>query len=205
MEKKRFVFIIAVLTVVCHVFADKYKVLYVNSTGIKIEDKDADVGSIFSDKDKIVWMDDQQAMKVINLDTNRIMVLAAKALKKKRSSSLYEYLTNTKHLSTRDLKRGKTMEEWQIDSILYLLDTIYIRRPQIRSNLVVASIINNQGKTIDLPISKDGKTYVITRWLFRNIASNPHRFSIKELDKERNWEYVVYRRLTIELLKMKIP
>lgn len=205
MEKKRLVFIIAVLTVVCHVFADKYKVLYVNSTGIKIEDKDADVGSIFSDKDKIVWMDDQQAMKVINLDTNRIMVIAAKALKKKRSTSLYEYLTSTRHLSTRDLMRRKTMEEWQIDSILYLLDTLYIRRPQMKGTFVVASIMNDKGHTIYLPISKDGKTYVIPRGLFRSIASNSHGFTIKELDKEMNWEYVVYRRLTIEPLIIKTP
>ena len=68
---------VIVLMVTSFVFADKYKVLYVNSTGIKIETKNVAVGSVFTDKDKIVWTDDQQAMKVINLNTNRVMVLAA--------------------------------------------------------------------------------------------------------------------------------
>ena len=97
------------------------------------------------------------------------------------------------------------MEEWQIDSTFYLLDTLYIHRPQMKGTFVVASIMNNKGKTINLPISKDGKTYVITRGLFESIASNSHGFTIKELDKEMNWEYIVYRRLTIEPLMIKKP
>ncbi|MBE6269731.1 MAG: hypothetical protein E7101_02120 [Prevotella ruminicola] len=198
MEKKRLVIIMAVLMTACHVFADKYKVLYVNSTGIKIETKNVAVGSGFTDKDKIVWTDDRQAMKVINLNTNRIIVLAAKALKKKKASSLYEYLTSTKHLSTRDLKRRKTMELWQVDSTLYLLDTLYISRPDIRGNDVGARIIDDKGKTIDLPMSNDGRFYVITRDMCGNQIFTPKRFAIKEFDRERNWEYIVYRNLIIE-------
>lgn len=186
----------------CHVFADKYKVLYVNSTGIKIETKKVVVGFVFTDKDIIVWTNDQQAMKVINLNTNRIMILAAKALKKKNASSLYEYLTSTKHLSTRDMKRRKTMELWQVDSTLYLLDTIYISRPYMRGNDVVARMSDDKGKTIDLPISKDSKSYVITREMFRSHTLIPKRFAIREYDRERNWEYVVYRKLIIEPVSM---
>lgn len=193
---------VAILMVVCHVFADKYKVLYVNSTDIKIEIKKVSVGSIFTDKDKIMWTNDQQAMKVINLNTKRIMVLAAKALKKKKASSLYEYLTSTKHLSTRDLKRRKTMELWQVDSTLYLLDTLYISRPDIRGNDVGARIIDDNGKTIDLPISQDRKSYVITRDMCGNQASPSKRFAIKEFDRERNWEYIIYRKLIIESVPM---
>ena len=198
MEKKRLMFMVVVFTVACHVFADRYKVLYVNSTGIKIDKNNVVVGSIFSDKDNIVWTDNQQAMKVINMNTNRIIVLVAKALKKKKSTSLYEYLTSTKHLSTRDIKKTNTLEEWKIDSTLYLLDTLKICRPQMRGNLVVASIVNEKGKTIDLPISNDGKTYILTRSIFCDQVPYPSIFTIKEFDKEKNWEYVVYRRLIIE-------
>lgn len=186
----------------CHVFADRYKVLYVNSTGIKIETKNVTVGSVFTDKDKIVWTNEQQAMKVINLNTNRIMILAAKALKKKNASSLYKYLTSTKHLSTRDMKRRKTMELWQIDSTLYLLDTLYISRPYKRGNNVVARMIDDKGKKTDLPLSKDCKSYVITRDMCGDKALKPKRFAIREFDRERNWEYVVYRRLIIEPVSM---
>lgn len=193
---------VIVLMVTSFVFADKYKVLYVNSTGIKIETKNVAVGSVFTDKDKIVWTDDQQAMKVINLNTNRVMVLAAKALKKKKASSLYEYLTSTKHLSTRDVKGRKIMEVWQIDSTLYLLDTLYISRPLMRGNNLVAKIVDDNGKAMDLPISKDKKSYVITRDIYGNKTFAPKRFAIKEFDRERNWEYVVYRKLIIEPILM---
>ena len=196
---------VAFLMVVCHIFADKYKVLYVNSTGIKIEKKNVAVGSVFTDKDNIVWTDDQQAMKVINITTNRVLVLAAKALNKKKASSLYEYLTHKKRLSTRDLKKTNTMEEWEIDSTLYLIDTLYIYRPQTRGNHVVASLVDEKGKAIDLPISKDGKTYIITRSIFCGQLPIPHRFTIKEFDKENNWEYVIYRRLTIEPVIIRKP
>ena len=193
---------IAILMVACHVLADRFKVLYVNSTGIKIEAKNVSVGTVFTDKDKIVWSDDQQAMKVLNLNTNRIMVLAAKALKKKGVSSLYEYLTSTRHLSTRDMKRRTQIELWQVDSTLYLLDTLYISRPNIKGNNVVARIIDDNGKIIDLPISKDGESYVITRNMCGSKAFTPQRFAIKEFDIERDWEYFVYRRLIIEPVSM---
>lgn len=193
---------VSILMAACHVFADRYKVLYVNSTDIKIETKNVSVGSVFTDKDMIMWTDDQQAMKVINLNTKRIMVLAAKAMKKKKASSLYEYLTSTRHLSTRDMKRRITMELWQVDSTLYLLDTLYISRPNIRGNDVVARMIDDNGKTMDLSISKDSKSYVITRDLYGKQALTPKRFAIREFDRERNWEYVVYRKLIIEPVSM---
>ena len=186
--------------VACHVFADKYKVLYVNSTGIKIEKKKAAVGLIFSDKDKIAWIDDQQAMKVINMNTNRVMVLAAKALNKKKSSSLYEYLTSTKHLSTRDLKKRKTMEEWQIDSILYLLDTLYIRRPQMRKNSVLTKILLKESEEEVIPLDNEGQFFIITRKIFGNKTPCQIKVDIVEYDKEHNWEYTVYRNLIIEPL-----
>ena len=111
MEKK-IILVASLLMIACCVFADKYKVLYLNSPDIKVGNKTIVVGNVFDDKDAIKWTSEQQAMKVMNLNTNRVMVLAAKALKKKKSNSLYEYLTSTKHLSTRDLKKRRLVEEW---------------------------------------------------------------------------------------------
>lgn len=201
MEKKRLMFMVALLMVACHVFADKYKVLYVNSTGIKIEKKNAAVGSIFSDKDKIVWTDDQQAMKVVNINTNRVIVLAAKALKKKKSSSLYEYLTSTKRLSTRDLKNRNKMEEWQIDSIIYLLDTLYVRIPQNNVGNVEANMICKEGIVKVIPLPTNDNYYIITKDLFNHQFSQQVRIDIREFDKKRNWEYTTYRNLIIELIE----
>lgn len=201
MEKKKIVFTVAFMMLVCHVFADRYKVLYVNSPGIKIETKNAVVGLVFSDKDKIVWASDQQAMKVVNLNTNRAMVLAAKALKKKNASSLYDYLTSTRRLSTRNLKRNRTTELWQIDSTLYLLDTLYVSRPQTSKRNVVAFFADIKGNKRNLSITEDGHYYVITRNQFRDNEAYPIKLSIMEYDEEKKWEYVVFRNLIIEQVK----
>ena len=94
------------------------------------------------------------------------------------------------------------METWQIDSTLYLLDTLYISRPLIRGNNVVPRIVDDNGKAMNLPISKDGMSYVITREIYGNKTLTPKRFSIKEFDRDKKWEYVVYRRLIIEPVSM---
>lgn len=198
MEKKRLVLMVTVLMVASYAFADRYKVLYVNSSGIRIETKNVTVGSVFTDKDKIEWTDDQQAMKVINLNTNRIMVLAAKALKKKKASSLYEYLTSTKRLSTRNLKRNRVTELWQIDSTLFLLDTLYVSRPKTVKRNVLAIMVDQKGEKHNLGISKDGYYYYITRNQFGDNESFPVKINIMEYDKEMNWEYFVFKNLIIE-------
>ena len=203
MEKKKLIIIMVVLMFACHVFADRYKVLYVNSTEIKIETKNVVVGQVFSDKDKILWTSDQQAMKVINLNTNRIMVLAAKALKKKNASSLYDYLTSTKRLSTRDYGKKRTIEEWQLDSILYLMDTLYISMPQRHVKSIVAKIIVKQGEVKEIPLAHNGQYYIITRSMYGNSSLHPLKIDIKDYDSEQNWEYTVYRNLIIEPLPMQ--
>ena len=138
MEKRRILVLMMIVMAAISVLADKYKVLYVNSPDIRIGANNAVIGNVFTDRDKIVWGNDRQAIKVLNLNTNRVIVLAAKALKKKNASSLYEYLTSTKHLSTRGIRRPKAIETWQIDSTLYLLDTLFILRPNTERKIVVA-------------------------------------------------------------------
>ena len=202
MEKKRIVLMLAIMMIASFVYADRYKVLYVNATGIKIDKKNVVVGNEFSDKDIIEWTDDQQAMKVVNLNTNRIVVLAAKALKKKNVSSLYDYLTSTKHLSTRDMKKKRMLEEWQLDSTLYLMDTLYISMPQRQSKSVVAKVIVRQETVKEIPLSHNGQYYILTRSIYGNSSPHPIKIDIIEYDPILRWEYTVYRNLIIEPLRI---
>lgn len=193
---------LAIMMIASFVYADRYKVLYVNATGIKIDKKNVVVGNEFSDKDIIEWTDDQQAMKVVNLNTNRIVVLAAKALKKKNVSSLYDYLTSTKHLSTRDMKKKRMLEEWQLDSTLYLMDTLYISMPQRQSKSVVAKVIVRQETVKEIPLSHNGQYYILTRSIYGNSSPHPIKIDIIEYDPILRWEYTVYRNLIIEPLRI---
>ena len=203
MEKK-IILVASLLLIACCVFADKYKVLYLNSPDIKVGNKTIVVGNVFDDKDAIKWTSEQQAMKVMNLNTNRVMVLAAKALKKKKSNSLYEYLTSTKHLSTRDLKKRRLVEEWQLDSILYLMDTLYISMPQRQFKSVLAKMVVRQGAVKETPLSHNGQYYILTRSIYGNRSPHPLKIDILEYDAKRGWEYTVYRNLTIEPLPIKL-
>lgn len=205
MEKKRLTFLVAILMAVCHISADSYKVLYLSSPDIKIKNKTIAVGDVFADNDKIEWANDQQVMKVINLKTKRVVVLAAKSLKNMESTSLFEYLTNRERLSTRATppvnhsnRNSNTTVRQQKDSTYYLQDTLYIKRPYINDHKVVASIVDEKRKAIDIPISEDGKSYVITKEMFNNQVPLNQRFSIKEYDKERDWEYVIIRSFYIK-------
>ena len=197
MEKKKEIVLGLLLLVACCAFADRYKVLYLNSSDIRIANKTAAVGSIFDDRETINWTSDQQAMKVVNLNTNRVMVFAAKALKKKKASSLYEYLTGNKHLSTRSLS-PRNREEWQLDTTLYLLDTLYLHVPSKRQQSAKTKIVFRQGG--EMPLSVKGNRYVITRSLFGRQMSRPIRADIIEYDRSKDWSYTVYRNLLIELL-----
>lgn len=203
MEKKIIV-LVGALMMALFSFADTYKVLFVNSNAIKIGSKQAVVGMIFSDKDIIIWSNSEQAIKVVDLTTKRGAVLTAKALTRHKASSVYDYLTSKKHLSTRDLKGNRIMEEWQIDSTLYLLDTIKISRPQTTSKTVVANAVDENGNVIDLPVSEDGKYFIITNSIYNGEPPRSKHIDIKEYDKERDWKYTVYRNLIIEPVGRKI-
>ena len=203
MEKKKVIFVVSLLMIACYAFADKYKVLYVNSRDIKVGNKTIVVGNVFDDKEVISWTSDQQAMKVMNLSTNRMMVLAAKALKKKNVSSLYDYLTSTKRLSTRNFRKKRIIEEWQLDSTLYLMDALYIRMPKSQPKSVVAKIIVKKGEVKEIPLNHDGHYYILSRDIYGNSYPHPLMIDIREYDPKQNWEYTTYRNLIIEPLPIK--
>lgn len=200
MEKKKIVLMASLLMIACCVFADKYKVLYLNSPDIKVGNKTIVVGYVFDDKDAIKWTSEQQAMKVMNLKTKRVMVLAAKALKKKNATSLYDYLTSTKRLSTRDFRKKQMIEEWQLDSTLYLMDTLYISMPQRQSNSIVAKLVVKHGEGQEIYLNHNDKNYILTRGIFGKDTPFPLKIDIKEYDPKQNWEYIVYRNLIIDPL-----
>ena len=200
MEERKIILVASLLMIACCVFADKYKVLYLNSSDIKVGNKTLVVGTVFDDKDAIKWSSEQQAVKVMNLNTKRVIVLAAKALKKKKTTSLYDYLTSTKHLSTRDIKKRRVVEEWQLDSTLYLMDTLYISMPKRQSKSVVAKLVVRQDAAKEIPLSHNGQYYILTRSIYGNNSPYPLKIDIIEYDSKQNWEYTVYRNLIIDPL-----
>lgn len=92
-------FILLIVSVPTH--AERYKILHINSGGVQIGSLTLKVGDTFDGTQIIIWNDDRQAIKVLNLDTQKVMVITAKGFEKSKAKSINEYLIGVKHLSVR--------------------------------------------------------------------------------------------------------
>ena len=107
--------------------AGNYKVLFLNSHQIKIDGRSAKVGDVFDDHSIIKWTEERQAMKVLNIDTNKRYLMVAR-LNEGKELTAYDILTQKKRLSTHDgnlLTEDKIAKlEMDIAEDYYLLDRI---------------------------------------------------------------------------------
>ena len=179
--------------------ADNYRVLFANSANIRIGNQIARRGLEFSDNDQIGWTSDDQALKVVNLSTNRVMIIAKKAFDRKNVKSLADYLLKIKHLSTRDYKAEGVV----IDTVFYLLDTLRIDAGKhYGDGMIDEAVVIVKGKTIITKVlkSKDKKEFLVTPNIYGGMNPSIVYIDIVETDKQRDWRYYVYRRLRIEPL-----
>lgn len=111
------------LAIVSSVYADDFKLLFVNSGSINIGGKDLKVGDVVSDKASISWANDKQAIKVQNLNDKSIKVISAMQQKKLGFVNIFDYVTKTKKLSTRGdgLMGIEGLEEY-LSNTFYLVD-----------------------------------------------------------------------------------
>ena len=183
--------------------ADNYRVLFTNSANIRIGNQIARKGIEFNDSNKISWTSDNQALKVMNLSTNRIMIIAKKAFDRKNAKSLADYLRKVKHLSTRNY--GK--ESVGVDTVFYLLDTLRVYAGKHHgADLIDEVILVIGGDTITTNVikSKDKKNFLITPKIYGGKNPSIVYIDIVETDKQRDWRYYVYRRLRVEPLPLSV-
>ncbi len=112
------IFVVTILYTSVH--ADDYRILMLNTETISIGNKTLKKGDIFSDGATIKWANDKQAVKVFNMTSKKIMVLAAKQLKAADCSSVLDYVIYTKRMSVRNDAESYSHSEQ------YLLDTLKI-------------------------------------------------------------------------------
>lgn len=183
--------------------ADNYRVLFANSANIRIGNQIARKGIKFNDNDKISWTSDNQALKVMNLSTNRIMIIAKKAFDRKNAKSLADYLRKVKHLSTRDYGTESVVA----DTVFYLLDTLRVDAGKhYGDDMIDEAVLIISGDTVTTNVikSKDKKEFLITPKIYGGKNPSIVYIDIVETDKQRDWLYYVYRRLRIEPLPLSI-
>lgn len=98
---KKLAVTLLLMSIYTNVMSGNYKILYLNSQRIKINEAFAKVGDTFSDNTIIQWAEDRQAMKVVDMDTNKRYLMVAK-LEEGNALTAYDILTRNKHLSTHD-------------------------------------------------------------------------------------------------------
>ena len=83
--------------------AEDFKILFVNTESIKIDNKTCVAGDVFSDAGKIYWKDGKQAMKVISLDTKTQYVMVSEDFKLRKLKSAKDFIVKYHRLSTRGI------------------------------------------------------------------------------------------------------
>lgn len=146
--------------------ADTYRILFLNTESIKINGNNLTVGCTFNSNDNITWNNESQAVKVMNLTSNKIMVLTSKDFTNRNSHSIDSYLIYTEHLSTRDAKNGYN------NSTMYMLDEISIPNfgnNRYAENIFIKFTTYRGPKKVRLNLDSNGDL-IIPREIFGNIT-----------------------------------
>lgn len=150
----RRVFFILTLLVSASVYAEDFRILFLNTDSIKIGKNECRVGDTFSDAEKIVWKDGKQAMKVISLETKRQYVFVSEDFKHRKMKSAKDFIVKNNRLSTRGLGNLSSVEA-AIGDRIYWVDPILIAidyEPEAGEYF----FLNYSGKTVTLGI-EDGQ------------------------------------------------
>ena len=83
------------------IFADDYKILQLNTSYVKIGNRNCTKGDVFSDESVIFWEKDKQAFKAQNLNTKEIKLFAEPDFRAKGSKTIKDYYVKSKRLSAR--------------------------------------------------------------------------------------------------------
>ena len=148
-------------------YADDYKILFVNSKNIKIGDKTAVTGLTFKDTDKIKWNNDKQHMRVRNLTTHKTYLISKSQFEEGKPSTIH-HLFVTKRLSTRDW--GNTAEI--ISSPILMLDTLLVPTGKDPGRETIDFVIIDSNNKFPIEKSLDKEFYVLPRSLFNNRRSS---------------------------------
>ena len=121
---RRFILILTLFASVS-LYAEDFKILFVNSKSIKIGKTVRKAGDTFSDTEKIYWKDGKQAMKVISLESKKQYVLVSEDFKKRKMKTAKDFIFKNHRLSTRGIGRLSDVGE-QVGDLIYWFDPTLI-------------------------------------------------------------------------------
>jgi len=115
--------------------ADNYKILQINTSSVKIGKQICKIGDVFPDAEPILWSNDKQAMKAMNLKTKQIKLFAAKVFQNMEAKSIKDYYLKNNHLSTRGgINTFSDLAE-ELSDTIYLYDVVQVESPVMIDSL----------------------------------------------------------------------
>ena len=106
-------------------FAQDFKILFLNTETIRVGEKNLAVGDCFYKSETIHWSDAKQAMEVLSLQDNNQYVFASPDFKKRKMKSAQDFLVKSNRLSTRGSGSISSVARKLSDTI-YAIDTTMI-------------------------------------------------------------------------------
>lgn len=205
---KKMFFIMMALLIALIVFADDYKILYMNTSSVKIGNRECRKGDLFSSDSIIVWTKERQAIKAQNLRNKEIFLFTERAFKSNNSMTMTirEYLFKTKHMSAR--ATGLSLSELSelLNDTFDLLDTIRFESPvpmdSTRSYYI--QYIKNDS-TIEKKLPTEQDVIILSRTIFENCDSIEERnVRILFRSKSINEDYILTDSMRIVLVPFNI-
>ena len=171
--------------------ADNYKILQMNTPYVKIGNQICKTGDVFPDAEPILWSNDNQAIKAMNLKTKQIKLFAAKVFQNLEAKSIKDYYLKNNHLSTRGgINTFSDLAE-ELSDTIYLYDVVQVESPvkiDSLSSYLISYVQNGEKKWRTL-MSTD-EHFFFSRELFgEDIDSN--EFTITLYFRKKEMEYFI--------------
>lgn len=203
--KKIMLTLLSALVVPLLACADNYKILYLNSSTIKIGNRVCQTGDVFDDGDVIFWTTDKQAFKAQNTTSKTIRLYAAPDFRKTDSKTIRDYMFRKGHLSTRSAMSLSELETYLSDEF-FLLDSISVESTEMTdSHHYFVVSYQMDGKTVKKKLKGNHGELVITRSLFPESASvSEFTLTVSYVNKKIEDEYLLTNTMKIVLLPLNV-
>lgn len=203
MKKVAFVFIALCLT--STLFADDYKILQMNTPSVKIGKQLCKTGDVFSDDSPILWSNDKQAIKAMNLKTKQIKLFAAKVFNDIDAKSVKDYFFKNSHLSTRGSLVSFSDLAEELSDTIYLYDMAQVESP-VKIDSISSYLISYEqnGEMMWRTLASTDKYFFICRELFDE-SDNQAEYTLTLYFRKKGFEdYIISDDVNVVLLPMHI-
>jgi hypothetical protein len=185
--------------------ADNYKILQMNTPSVKIGKQMCKVGDTFPDADPIMWSNDKQAIKAMNLTSKQIKLFAAKVFKDVEAKSIKDYYLKNSHLSTRGGVVSFSDLAEELSDTIYLYDTMQIESP-VKIDSISSYLISykQNGEMKWRTLASTDKFFFLSRELFEENDGQAEYTLTLYFRKKGFDDYMISDDIVIVLLPMSI-